>query len=143
MAVVGILTVHLTGAGGQQVLQRPKTVLDPPATLPRPYEPRPADGRVETQHVELLRTRLLDNEDGHRAIRRTGRPQPRIAHAGALRAVTPGPRTLMLQVLSLHLAPVRQSEDIGAFPFNQEGAPVGGGHMAHELRIAKPTICNN
>src|SRR5712691_13548867 len=106
MTVVGIFAVHLTGAGRSQVLQGPKTVLDPPATLPRPYEPRPADGRVETHHVELLLTRLLDHDDGHRAIRRTGGPQPRRTPPRDLRAVTPGPRTLMLQVLSLDLAPV-------------------------------------
>src|SRR6266446_5009632 len=40
----------------------------------------------------------------------------------------------------LLLAPICQLEDIGAFSFYQEGSPVGGGHKAHELRIAKPTI---
>src|SRR2546425_1311644 len=97
MAVVRLLAVHLTGPGRQQVLQGSKTVLDPPATLPRPYEARRADGRVETHHVELLLPGLTDHDDRHRAVRRTGRPQPRIAHAGDLRAVTPGPSALRLQ----------------------------------------------
>src|ERR671915_1862240 len=43
VAVVRLFAVHLTGAGRQQVLQGPKTVLDPPATLPRPYEPGRTD----------------------------------------------------------------------------------------------------
>src|SRR5881628_1750522 len=106
MAVVRILAVHLAGPRRQQVLQSPKTVLDPPATLPRPYEPRPADGRVETHHVELLLPGFTDHDDRHRAIRRTGGPQTRIAHAGDLRAVTPGPIALLLQVLPLDLAAV-------------------------------------
>src|SRR5216683_7075943 len=140
MAVVRILALHLAGPGRQQVLQSPKTVLDPVAPLPRSYEPRPADGRVETHHVELLLTRLLDNDDGHRAIRRTGGPQPHITHPRDLRAVTPGPLTLMLQVLPLDLAPVCQRKDICAFPFHEEGALVCRGHVAHKLRIAEPTI---
>src|SRR5258708_30278789 len=111
MAVVGIFAVHLAGAGGQQVLQRPKTVLDPVAPLPCSYEPRRADGRVETHHIELLLPRLTDHDDRHRAIRRTGGPQTRIAHAGYLRAVTPGPIAL-LQVLPLDLAAVCHREDI-------------------------------
>src|SRR5215475_5130227 len=75
------------------------------STHPRPYEPRPADSGVETQHVELLLPGRIDHDDGYRAIRRTGGPQPRIAHARDLGAVTPGPIALMLQVLPLHLAP--------------------------------------
>src|SRR6059058_5406909 len=106
MAVVDILAVHLTGPGRQQVLQGPKTIIDPAAPLPRPYEPRPADSGFETHHVELLLPGLTDHEERHRAIRRTGGPQTRIAHAGDLRAVTPGPIALLLQVLPLDLAAV-------------------------------------
>src|SRR5215475_1282900 len=143
MAVVGILALHLTGPSRQQVLQSPKTVLDPGAPLPGPDEPWPADGRGETHHVELLLPGLTDHDEGHGAIRRTGRPQPRIAHPRHLWARPPGPIAGLLQVTPLDLAPVWQSEDIGTFPFHQEGAPVGGGHTAHELRIAKPTICHD
>src|SRR5438552_4976087 len=117
MAVVGIFAAHLTGAGRQQVLQGPKTVLDPVAPLPCSYEPRRADGRVETHHVELLRPRLTDHDERHCAIRRTRRPQTRKAHAGDLRAVTPGPIALRLQVLPPDLAPIGQLEDIRTLPF--------------------------
>src|SRR5229473_7976008 len=110
MAVVRLLAVHLTGPGRQQVLQGSKTVLDPPATLPRPYEARRADGRVETHHVELLLPGLTDHDDRHRAIRRTDGLQPRIAYAGDLRAVTPGPIALMLQVFPFDLASICQLE---------------------------------
>src|SRR6267142_1096605 len=140
MAVVRLFAVHLAGPGRQQVLEGPETVLDPTATLPRPDEPRPADGGFETHHVELLLPGLTDHNDRHCAICRTGGLQPRIAHARDLRAVTPGPIALLLQVVPLHLAPVWQPENIRAFPFNQEGSLVGGGHMAHELRITKPAI---
>src|SRR6266853_3238764 len=117
MAVVRLLAVHLTGPGRQQVLQGSKTVLDPPATLPRPYEARRADGRVETHHVELLLPGLTNHDDRHRAIRRTGGLQPRIAHAGDLRAVTPGPIAVRLQIVALDLPPIGQFEDIDTFPF--------------------------
>src|SRR5437773_7380830 len=140
MAVVRILTVHLTGPGRQQVLQGPKTVLDPVAPLPCPYESWPADGRVETHHVELLLPRLTDHDDRHRAIRRTGRPQPRIAHAGDVWAVTPAPIALWLQITPLDLAPIGQLEDIRTLPFHKEGALVRRGDMAHEFRIAEPAI---
>src|SRR5262249_10988818 len=140
MAVVGILALHLAGSRRQQVLQGPKTVLDPVAPLPGPDEPRPADGRVETQHVELLLPGLTDHDKGHGAIRRTGRSQPHIAHPRDLRTVTPGPFALMLQVVPLDLAPIWQREDIGTFPFYKEGALVRPSHVAHELRIAEPTI---
>src|SRR5262249_5396295 len=103
-------------------------------------EPRPADGRVETHHVELLLSGLTDHDEGHGAIRRTDRPQPRITHFRCLWTVPPGPLAVLLQVVALDLPPICQLEDIGAFPFYQEGAPVGSGHMAHELRIAKPAI---
>src|SRR5207244_263239 len=116
MAVVRILTVHLAGPSRQQVLQGPKTILDPPAALPCPDEPRPADGRVETHHVELLLSGLLDDNERHRAIGWTGGPQPCIAHARDLRAMTPGPIAVLLQVVPLHLAPVWQRENIRAFP---------------------------
>jgi hypothetical protein len=46
----------------------------------------------------------------------------------------------MLQVVPLDLAPVWEREDIGTFPFYEEGALVHHSHVAHELRIAKPTI---
>ena len=57
-----------------------------------------------------------------------------------MRAVTPGPIAVLLQVVALDLALVWQREDIGIFPFHEEGALAGGGYLAHELRIAKPTI---
>src|SRR5713101_4729172 len=106
MAVVGLFAVHLAGAGGQQVLQRPKAVLDPVASLPCPYESWPADGRVETHHVELLLPGLTDHDERHRAIRRTGRPQPRIAHPRHLLAIPPRPIAVLLQVLALDLPPI-------------------------------------
>src|SRR6266487_6198212 len=106
VAVVGILAVYLTGPGRQQVLQGPKAVLNPAATLPCPYEARRADGRVETHHVELILPVLIDHDECHRTIRWTGGPEPRIAHARDLGAVTPGPIVLMLQVLPLDLAPL-------------------------------------
>src|SRR5215831_13373009 len=140
MAVVSILVLHLTGAGCQQVLQGAKTVLDPVPTLPRPDEPWPADGRIETHHVELLLPGLTDYDEGHGAIRRTGGVQPRIAHPRHLLAVSPRPRALLLQVVALDLPPIGQCEGVGTLPFHQEGALVGRCDMAHELRIAEPTI---
>src|SRR4029450_1776578 len=101
MAVVGILALHLTGPSRQQVLQGAKAVLDPVAPLPRPDEPRPADGRVEGHHVELLLPRPTAHEERHRAIGRTGGPQPHIPHPRHLRALTPGPLAVLLQVTPL------------------------------------------
>src|SRR4029434_9017254 len=99
MTVIGIFAVHLTGSGRQQVLQGPKAVLDPTATLPRPYEPRRTDGSLQTHHVILICTGLLDNGDSHCPIGGTGGPQPRVSHPRCLRAMTPGPRAWRLQVM--------------------------------------------
>src|SRR5215831_7884084 len=116
------------------MLQGPKTVLDPVAPLPRPDEPWPADGRVETHHVELLFPGCTDHDERHGAIRRTGRPQPRIAHTGDVRTVTPGPIAWLLQVVALDLPPIGQVEDIDTLPFHEYRALVGGAYMVHELR---------
>src|SRR5437773_9023784 len=106
MAVVRLLAVHLAGPSRQQVLQSPKTVLDPPATLPRPYEPRPADGRVETHHVELLLTRLLDNDDGGALVKRGQSTRPAFGTLGTFGAChVPGP----LQTDGLPLCSLAQS----------------------------------
>src|SRR4051812_23476983 len=122
------------------MLQGPKAVLDPVAPLPGPDEPWPADGRIETYHVELLLPGLTDYDDRHGAIRRTGRPQPRIAHTGDLLTVAPGPLAVLLQVHPLDLPPIGQCEAIGTLPFHEECALGGHAHMAHKLRIAEPTI---
>src|SRR5262252_45023 len=112
MAVVGILALHLTGPSRQQVLQSPKAVLNPGAPLPCSDEPWPADRGVEAHHVELLLSGLTDHDERHRAIRRTGRLQPCIAHTGDLRTVTPGPIASLLQVVALDLPPIRQVEGV-------------------------------
>src|SRR5919108_3449372 len=98
MAVVRILTVHLAGPSCQQVLQGPKTVLDPGAPLPRSDEPRRTDIGVQTQQVILICPCLIDNRDAHGAIGRTGGPQPYITYPRDLGAVTPGPIAGLLQV---------------------------------------------
>src|SRR5262245_17352870 len=98
MTVVGIFVLHLAGPSRQQVLEGPETMLDPVAPLPGSYEPWPADGRVQTHHVELLLPRFADYDDCHHAIRRTCGAQPRIAHPGHLRTRPPGPRAVLLQV---------------------------------------------
>src|SRR5262245_5973229 len=105
-AVVCLFALHLTCPSRQQVLQGPKTVLDPVAPLPRPNDPWCADGRVETHHVELLLPGLINDDAGYRTIRRTGRAQPRIAHPRSLLAMPPRPIAVLLQVTSLDLAPV-------------------------------------
>src|SRR5215510_11026221 len=117
MAVVGIFTLYLTGPCRQQVLQGAKTVLDPVPPLPGPDEPWPADGSVQTHHVELLLLGFTDDDDRHRPIRRTGRTQPRIAHPRHLLAVLPGPLALVLQVVPLDLASIGQREGVGTLPF--------------------------
>src|SRR5437870_49725 len=53
------------------------------------------------------------------------------------------PLARMPQVLPVDLAPVCEREDIRAFPFHEEGTLVCRGHVAHELRIAEPTIRDN
>src|ERR1044071_9545450 len=106
MAVVGILAVHLASAGGQQVLQGPKAVLDPVASLPGPDEPWPADGRVETHDIELLLPGLADHDDRHRAVRRTGRLRPCIADPRHFLARPPGPLAGLLQVMAFDLPPI-------------------------------------
>src|SRR5262249_33607226 len=133
----------LTGAGRQQVLQGPKTVLDPAATLPCPDEPRRTDGSLQTHHVILICTGLLDHGDSHCPIAGTGGPQPHITHSRHLRALTPGPLTGLLHVTPLDLAPIGQFESVGTLPFYEERPLVGRRDMAHELRIAKPAIGHN
>src|SRR5262245_48692741 len=116
MTIVGIFVLHLAGPSRQQVLQGPKTVLDPVAPLPGPDEPWPADGRIETHHVELLLPGRTDYDDRHRTIRRTRGPQPRIAYPRHLLARPPGPLAVLLQVVALDLPPIGQCEGVGTLP---------------------------
>jgi hypothetical protein len=81
-------------------------MLNPAAPLPRMYKPRPADGGFATHHLALLLPGRIDHDERHRAIRRTGGPQLRIAHTRDLRAVTPEPLAMILQVLALDLPPI-------------------------------------
>src|SRR5262245_45514252 len=85
MAVVGILALYLTGLSRQQVLQGPKTVLDPVAPLPCPDEPWPADVSLQTEQVVQRHTGLMDDNEGHCPIRWTGGPQPHITHCRHVR----------------------------------------------------------
>src|SRR5687767_4975988 len=71
VAVVRTFAVHLTGSRRQQVLQGPKTVLDPVAPLPGSYEPLPAYCRVQTHHIELILLGLVNHDEDHGTIRRT------------------------------------------------------------------------
>src|SRR5215475_11577879 len=113
MTVVGILALHLTSSCRQQVLQGPKTVLNPMATLPCSYQPWPADGGFETHDVELLLPGLTDYDERHGAIRRTGGAQPRIAHPRHLRTRPPRPLVVLLQIVALDLPPIGQCEGVG------------------------------
>src|SRR5262245_4154951 len=115
-------------------------MLDPVAPLPRSYKPWATDGGCETHHVELLLPGFADHDDRHRAIRRTGRPQPRIAYPRHLRALPPRPLAVLLQVMALDLPPIGQCEGVGTLPFHKERPLVGRRNMTHELRIAEPTI---
>src|SRR5262245_51808936 len=140
MAVVRILTLYLTGPSRQQMLQGPKTVLDPVAPLPGPDEPWPTDVSLQTEQVIQRHTGLMDDNEGHGPTRWTGGPQPHITHSRHVRALTPGPIALLLQVLPLDLVPIGQGKGVGTLPFHEERALVGRGDVAHELRVTKPTI---
>src|SRR5215471_20342839 len=82
----------------------------------------------------------MDDDESHGPVRWTGGPQPRIAYPRHVRALTPGPRAGLLQVVALDLAPIGQCEGIGTLPFHEECALVRRGDVAHELRITKPTV---
>src|SRR6516225_8090567 len=140
MAVVCLFALHLTGSRRQQVLQGPKTVLDPVAPLPCSDEPRPADGCVETHDVVLLLLGFTDYDEGHGAIGRTGGPQPRITYPRHLLARPPRPIGVLLQVVALDLPSSGQVEGVGTLAFHEECTLVGRRDMAHKLRIAEPTI---
>src|SRR5262245_52913555 len=140
MAVVGILVLHLPGPSRQQVLQDAKTVLDPVPPFPRPDEPRPADGRLETHHGEWLLPWCPDPAERHRASCWTRGPQPCIAPPRHLLARPPGPLAGLRPVVALDLPPIGQVESVGTLPFHQEGALVGRRAMAPELGITKPAI---
>src|SRR5262245_52616399 len=107
------------------MLQGPKAVLNPVAPLPGPDESRPADGRIETHHVELLLPGLTDYDEGHGAIRRIGGSQPCIAHPRHLRTQPPRPLAVLLQVVALDLPSIGHDEGVGTLPFHKECTLVG------------------
>jgi hypothetical protein len=90
-----------------------------------------ADAVIEA----LISTSLIDHDECHRAIRRTGGTKPHITHPRNVLAVSPGPLAMLLQVVALNLPPIEQFEDIRTLPFHEERALVRYGDMAPKLRM--------
>src|SRR5437868_1406796 len=113
MAVVRLLTVHLTGPSCQEVLESPETVLDPVAPLPCSNEPWRADVSLKTYHIELLLPGCTDHDERHRAIGRTGSAQPHILDPRLPRVLMPAPLLTRDQVVTFDLASIGQGKAIG------------------------------
>ena len=90
-AIIGLVPLHLTRLGGQQVLERPNVLLKPTPPAPGPDQAWcRARGRPAAQG-ETIAARVVDDDDRHDSIGGTGRHEADIAHPRRLRAVIVDP----------------------------------------------------
>jgi len=133
--------VHLAGVGGQEMLQGTEHLCNPVPPRPQPSQARGLERCRETKQGKPIRTGLVDDEHGDRAIGRTLGPKPGIATVRCVEALTKGPSVLrMYQISPLDLAAICQVKGIGGFALDQEGTLMGVGHMGHQLRVTAPAI---
>src|SRR5712691_40197 len=138
MPIVRVFGVHLTRLGRSQMLQGPKHERNP--TPPSP----PADQRwgaplgLHTHQVKTVLVRLIDDDDGYRAIGRTGGAKPHVAHTSLPRRLPPVPSLAVDTVMPFALLSISQRKGLGLFPLHKHGAVVRIVHMLHALRVPQP-----
>src|ERR1700720_36116 len=142
MPIIGVLTVHLTGLGTQQMLQGPKDKLNPGAPSPPPDQLRGTQRGLQTQQIETVLARLIHDDDGHLPIGRTGRPKPHVVYPCLPRGLLPPPRLTLNEVVSFDLLSIGQGKYVGLFAFHKQGALMRIANMLHKLRVAEPTVGN-
>src|ERR671924_1022935 len=99
MAVVGILALYLAGAGCQEVLQSPKTVLDPAAPAPPADQLWSAPLGLQTHQVETVLAWLIDDNHRDLTIGRTRGTQPHVPYPCLPRVLLPAPCLALDQVV--------------------------------------------
>src|SRR5213594_1839579 len=115
MPIVGVFAVHLAGLSGQQMLEGPKHELDPTAPSPPADQLRGTPLGLQTQQVETVLARLIDDDYGHLAIGRTGSAQPHVTYTRLPRMLLPVPPLALDQGVAFDLSPIRQRKAIGRF----------------------------
>src|SRR2546425_7588170 len=140
MPIIGVLTVHLTGLGTQQMLEGPKDKLNPGAPSPPPDQLGCTPRGLQTQQIKAVLARLIHDDEGHLAIGRTGRSKPHVVYPGLPRGLPPLPSLAMDEVVPFDCLAIGQGKDVGLFALYEQGALMLIAHMLHKLRVAKPTI---
>src|SRR6266496_118852 len=116
MPIVGVFTVDLTRLGRQQMLQGPKDKLNPGPPSPPPDQLRGTERGLHTQQIEAVLARLIHDDDGHWAIRRTGSPKPHVEDSCLPRRRSPLPPRALDEVTPFDLLAIGQDKGVGLFP---------------------------
>src|SRR5437870_3390911 len=119
------------------MLQGPKHELNPTTPSPPSDQLWGAPLGLHTQQVKTVLVWLIDDDDGYRAIGRTGGAKPHVAHPSLPRMLPPVPSLAVDKVMPFDLLSISQSKGIGLFPLHKHGAVVRIVHMLHELRVTK------
>src|SRR6266702_1060045 len=135
MPIVGVFTVDLTRLGRQQMLQGAKHKLNPGPPSPPPDQLRCTERGLQTQQIEAVLARLIHDDDGHLAIRRTGRPKPYVGDSCLPRGLSPPPPLALDEVASFDLSSIGQDKSVGLFPLHQKGALMLIADILHKLRV--------
>src|SRR5882672_5535034 len=101
------------------MLQGPKHELDPTAPSPPSDQLWGAPLGLQTQQVETVLARLIDDDHGHLAIGRTGGAKPHVTHTHLPRVLLPAPPLALDQVVAFDLSPIGQGKAIGRFALYQ------------------------
>src|SRR6266545_7569333 len=113
MAIVGVFAVHLTGLGGQQMLQGPKDARHPMTPSPPSDQLWGAPLGLQTEQGETVLARLINDDHGHLAIGRTGSAKPHVTYPRLPRMLLPAPPLALDQVMAFDLSPIGQGKAIG------------------------------
>src|SRR5262249_43271305 len=108
--------------------------------IPCLNQPRDLDRERHRDQITWLLTGLVNQDEQDLTIGWTPGAQPHIAAARCMKTLLPRPMVGLHQVRAFDLGSVYKREGIRAFALYQQGALMRVGHMAHQLRVAEPTI---
>src|SRR5215471_16907878 len=111
------------------MLQDPKHKLNPTPPSPSPDQLRRAERGLQTQQIEAILSRCVDNHEGHRPIGGACGPQLYVAYMRLPGVLPPRPRLTLDALVSFDLAPIGQGKDIGLFALNEHCAMMLTAHM--------------
>jgi hypothetical protein len=113
---------------------------NPTAPSPPVEQRRCIPARLQTPQIAAVFPRLVDHDDGHRAIDGTGGAKPHIVVPCLPRVLPPRPDFALGHVTPFDQSSISQGKERGRFALDQQGALMRMAHRLHVLRVAQPPL---